>query len=59
MYIYIYVCFVLPHHPTSVLALSKLTEHADCVLPVENQSLLNILRKVDTSLHSNSKYDER
>ncbi|CAL8315170.1 unnamed protein product [Merluccius merluccius] len=30
----------------SVLAMRELTEHADCVLPVENQSLVDILTKI-------------
>jgi tubulin epsilon len=30
----------------SVLALNMLTEHADCVLPIENQSLIDIVNKV-------------
>ncbi|CAL8311814.1 unnamed protein product [Boreogadus saida] len=30
----------------SVLAMRELTEHADCVLPVENQSLVEILTRV-------------
>ncbi|XP_075871376.1 tubulin epsilon chain [Nelusetta ayraudi] len=30
----------------SVLAMRELTEHADCVLPVENQSLLDIVNKI-------------
>jgi tubulin epsilon len=29
----------------SVLALSKLTEHADCVLPIENQALIDMCGK--------------
>ncbi|KAG7254008.1 hypothetical protein CRUP_028569, partial [Coryphaenoides rupestris] len=32
----------------SVLAMKELTEHADCVLPVENQSLVDILAKVSS-----------
>ncbi|KXS17780.1 tubulin nucleotide-binding domain-like protein, partial [Gonapodya prolifera JEL478] len=31
----------------SVLALSKLTDSADCILPVENQALIDICKKVD------------
>ncbi|XP_066533325.1 tubulin epsilon chain [Hoplias malabaricus] len=30
----------------SVLAMRELTEHADCVLPVENQALLDVVSKV-------------
>ncbi|KAJ8385949.1 hypothetical protein AAFF_G00179110 [Aldrovandia affinis] len=30
----------------SVLAMRELTEHADCVLPVENQSLVDIVNKI-------------
>ncbi|KAM6954383.1 tubulin epsilon chain [Aplochiton taeniatus] len=30
----------------SVLAMKELTEHADCVLPVENQSLVDIVNKI-------------
>lgn len=30
----------------SVLAMNQLTEHADCVLPIDNQSLVNIYEKV-------------
>uniref|UniRef100_A0A8C5I9A1 Tubulin epsilon chain n=2 Tax=Gouania willdenowi TaxID=441366 RepID=A0A8C5I9A1_GOUWI len=30
----------------SVLAMRELSEHADCVLPVENQSLLDIVNKI-------------
>ncbi|KAM9840486.1 tubulin epsilon chain [Aulostomus maculatus] len=30
----------------SVLAMRQLTEHADCVLPVENQSLIEIVNKI-------------
>uniref|UniRef100_A0A1A8ERN7 Tubulin, epsilon 1 n=1 Tax=Nothobranchius korthausae TaxID=1143690 RepID=A0A1A8ERN7_9TELE len=31
----------------TVLAMQELTEHADCVLPVENQSLLDIMNKIN------------
>ncbi|XP_069463954.1 tubulin epsilon chain isoform X2 [Ambystoma mexicanum] len=31
----------------SVLAMKELTEHADCVLPIENQSLNDIVNKID------------
>ncbi|XP_044147470.1 tubulin epsilon chain [Bufo gargarizans] len=30
----------------SVLAMRELTEHADCVLPIENQSLVDIVNKI-------------
>ncbi|XP_058501910.1 tubulin epsilon chain [Solea solea] len=30
----------------SVLAMKELTEHADCVIPVENQSLVDIVNKI-------------
>jgi tubulin epsilon len=33
----------------AVLALHKLTEHADCVLPVDNQSLLEITAKAQAA----------
>jgi len=33
----------------SVLAMKELTEHADCVLPVDNQALMDILAKIETS----------
>ncbi|XP_030261379.1 tubulin epsilon chain isoform X1 [Sparus aurata] len=36
----------------SVLAMSALTEHADCVLPVENQSLVDIVNKINRMSHS-------
>uniref|UniRef100_A0A3Q2DQC6 Tubulin epsilon 1 n=1 Tax=Cyprinodon variegatus TaxID=28743 RepID=A0A3Q2DQC6_CYPVA len=35
----------------SVLAMRELTEHADCVLPVENQSLVNIVNKISLMSH--------
>lgn len=31
----------------TMMALQQLTEHADCVLPVENQALADICRKID------------
>ncbi|EDO46346.1 predicted protein [Nematostella vectensis] len=34
----------------SVLAMHQLTEHADCVLPIENQALVDICNKVSSSL---------
>lgn len=33
----------------SVLAMSVLTEHADCVLPVDNQALIGILQMIEES----------
>ncbi|CAH1785919.1 unnamed protein product [Owenia fusiformis] len=33
----------------SVLAMHQLTENADCVLPIENQALIDIVNKVKTS----------
>ncbi|KAL6485411.1 hypothetical protein MHYP_G00048030 [Metynnis hypsauchen] len=36
----------------SVLAMRELTEHADCVLPVENQSLVDIVSKIQHMAHS-------
>ncbi|KAM4712979.1 tubulin epsilon chain isoform 1-T1 [Anableps anableps] len=35
----------------SVLAMRELTEHADCVLPVENQSLVDIVNKISLLSH--------
>ncbi|XP_047429921.1 tubulin epsilon chain isoform X2 [Mugil cephalus] len=35
----------------SVLAMRELTEHADCVLPVENQSLVDIVNKIKLMSH--------
>ncbi|XP_029318651.1 tubulin epsilon chain isoform X3 [Cottoperca gobio] len=35
----------------SVLAMRELTEHADCVLPVENQSLVDIVNKIKRMSH--------
>ncbi|XP_029351884.1 tubulin epsilon chain isoform X3 [Echeneis naucrates] len=35
----------------SVLAMRELTEHADCVLPVENQSLVDIVTKIQHMSH--------
>ncbi|XP_007556059.1 tubulin epsilon chain isoform X2 [Poecilia formosa] len=35
----------------SVLAMRELTEHADCVLPVENQSLVDIVNKISLMSH--------
>ncbi|XP_078504689.1 tubulin epsilon chain isoform X2 [Lissotriton helveticus] len=36
----------------SVLAMKELTEHADCVLPIENQSLNDIVNKIDQMARS-------
>ncbi|XP_053542005.1 tubulin epsilon chain isoform X2 [Ictalurus punctatus] len=36
----------------SVLAMRELTEHAHCVLPVENQSLMDIVSKIQLMTHS-------
>uniref|UniRef100_A0AAQ5X048 Tubulin/FtsZ GTPase domain-containing protein n=1 Tax=Amphiprion ocellaris TaxID=80972 RepID=A0AAQ5X048_AMPOC len=36
----------------SILAMRELTEHADCVLPVENQSLVDIVNKIKIMSHS-------
>ncbi|MGH0147444.1 UNVERIFIED_CONTAM: hypothetical protein FKN15_058940 [Acipenser sinensis] len=36
----------------SVLAMRELTEHADCVLPIENQSLVDIVNKIKHMSHS-------
>ena len=33
----------------SILSLSKLIAHADCVLPVENQALINVCNTIDKS----------
>lgn len=33
----------------SVLALRELTEHADCVLPIENEALMDMCAKIDRS----------
>ncbi|KAK9531185.1 hypothetical protein VZT92_010627 [Zoarces viviparus] len=35
----------------SILAMSELTEHADCVLPIENQSLVDIVSKIRQMSH--------
>ncbi|MGH0142520.1 UNVERIFIED_CONTAM: hypothetical protein FKN15_051344 [Acipenser sinensis] len=35
----------------SVLAMRELTEHADCVLPIENQSLVDIVNKIKHMSH--------
>ncbi|XP_022083482.1 tubulin epsilon chain-like isoform X1 [Acanthaster planci] len=53
--------FVTPVYPSidddvitspynSVLAMQQLTEYADCVLPVENQALLDICEKINQAL---------
>lgn len=31
-----------------MLALNELIEHADCILPVDNQALFDIVSRVDT-----------
>ncbi|KAG9282267.1 tubulin epsilon chain [Astyanax mexicanus] len=36
----------------SVLAMRELTEHADCVLPIENQSLVDIVSKIQHMAHT-------
>ncbi|XP_020392795.1 tubulin epsilon chain isoform X2 [Rhincodon typus] len=36
----------------SVLAMKELTEHADCVLPIENQSLIDIVNKINQMANS-------
>ncbi|CAH6778232.1 Tube1 [Phodopus roborovskii] len=36
----------------SVLAMKELSEHADCVLPVDNQSLFDIISKIDLVVNS-------
>ncbi|XP_039603882.1 tubulin epsilon chain isoform X1 [Polypterus senegalus] len=36
----------------SVLAMRELTEHADCVLPIENQALVDIANKIKLMSHS-------
>ncbi|MBN3304362.1 TBE protein, partial [Amia calva] len=36
----------------SVLAMRELTDHADCVLPIENQSLVNIVNKINQMAYS-------
>ncbi|XP_014340997.1 tubulin epsilon chain isoform X2 [Latimeria chalumnae] len=36
----------------SVLAMKELTEHADCVLPIENQSLVDIVNKINQMANS-------
>jgi tubulin epsilon len=33
----------------SILSLNQLQEHADCVLPIDNQALLNICRSIETT----------
>lgn len=35
----------------SVFSLSELQEHADCILPLENQALLDLYRRMDTTKH--------
>uniref|UniRef100_A0A4W3HA19 Tubulin epsilon 1 n=1 Tax=Callorhinchus milii TaxID=7868 RepID=A0A4W3HA19_CALMI len=36
----------------SILAMRELTEHADCVLPIENQSLVDIVNKINQMTNS-------
>jgi tubulin epsilon len=35
-----------------VLAMKQLTDYADCVIPVDNQSLVNIVNKVESACHN-------
>jgi tubulin epsilon len=37
-----------------VLAMKQLTEFADCVMPIDNQSLVNIVSKVESACHTTS-----
>jgi tubulin epsilon len=37
-----------------VLAMKQLTDHADCVMPIDNQSLINIVNRVETACHHSS-----
>lgn len=34
----------------AMLSLAKLVEHADCVLPIENQALIEIVNRTDAKL---------
>lgn len=36
----------------SILAMKELNEHADCVLPIDNQSLFDIISKIDLMVNS-------
>nr|XP_008261608.1 tubulin epsilon chain isoform X2 [Oryctolagus cuniculus] len=36
----------------SILAMKELSEHADCVLPIDNQSLFDIISKIDLMVNS-------
>lgn len=36
----------------SILAMKELTEHADCVLPIDNQSLVDIVNKIKLMSHN-------
>ncbi|XP_012500539.1 PREDICTED: tubulin epsilon chain [Propithecus coquereli] len=36
----------------SILAMKELNEHADCVLPIDNQSLFDIISKIDLVVNS-------
>uniref|UniRef100_K3WV56 Tubulin/FtsZ GTPase domain-containing protein n=1 Tax=Globisporangium ultimum (strain ATCC 200006 / CBS 805.95 / DAOM BR144) TaxID=431595 RepID=K3WV56_GLOUD len=40
----------------SVLALRELTEHADCVLPIENEALMDMCAKIDKSSSSSVQF---
>ena len=42
----------------SMLALNMLIDHADCVLPVDNQALFDIVSRVD-SQHSKMKQESQ
>ena len=37
-----------------VLAMNQLTQHADCVIPIDNQSLINIVNRVENAIGSGS-----
>lgn len=37
-----------------VLAMNQITEHADCVMPIDNQSLVNIVNKVESVFNPSS-----
>lgn len=43
----------------SVLAMEQLTNNADCVLPIDNQSLLNIYNKIIQVSSSNNSTDDK
>jgi tubulin epsilon len=40
----------------SILSLNELTEHADCVLPIENEALLDMCAKMEVYIYM---YDSR